>query len=58
MVQVNGKVRAKIEVNTDMSEDEMKTIALNQPNVKTYTEGHTIDKVIVIPKRLVSIVIK
>ena len=58
VVQVNGKVRSKIEVNSDMSEDDMKEIALKQDNVIAHTSGKTIEKVIIVPKKLVSIVAK
>ena len=58
IVQVNGKVRGKIEVESNTSEDEMKELALTIDNVKTFTEGKEIVKIIVIPKKLVNIVIK
>ncbi len=58
VVQVNGKVRGKIEASSKTSEDEMKNLALNIENVVKFIEGKEIVKVIVIPKRLVNIVIK
>ena len=58
VVQVNGKVRGKITVSSDTTEEEMKELAMNIENVKTYVEGKEIVKVITIPKKLVSIVIK
>ena len=58
VVQVNGKVRGKIEVNSDMSEEEMKENALSIENVLNYTKDKEIVKVITIPKKLVNIVIK
>jgi len=58
VVQVNGKVRGKIEVSMDMTDDEMKNEALEIPNVKTNIEGKEIVKIIVVPKKLVSIVVK
>ena len=58
VVQVNGKVRGKIEVSTDATEEEMKTLAKEIDNVKTNIEGKTIVKEIVVPKKLVNIVIK
>ena len=58
IVQVNGKVRGKIEIDSNTSEEEMKTSALNIENVKTFTEGKEIVKIIVIPKKLVNIVVK
>ncbi len=58
VVQVNGKVRGKIEVSTDSSEDEMKSLAREIDNVKTHIEGKQVVKEIVIPKKLVNIVVK
>lgn len=58
IVQVNGKVRGKIEVATDTTDDDMKSLAQNIDNVKSNIEGKEIVKVIVVPKKLVNIVIK
>ena len=58
VVQVNGKVRGKIEVDSSISEDEMKQKALDIENVKVFTDGKEIVKVVVIPKKLVNIVVK
>lgn len=58
IVQVNGKVRGKIEVSSDTKEDEMKELAKEIDNVKMFIDGHEIIKEIVVPKKLVNIVIK
>lgn len=58
VVQVNGKVRDKIEVPEGLSQDEMKEVALNCEKVKEFTNGKDIVKVIVVPKKLVNIVVK
>ena len=58
VVQVNGKVRGKIEVDMNTTEEEMKEAAKAVENVKNYLEGHEIVKEIVVPKKLVSFVIK
>ena len=58
IVQVNGKVRGKIEVAASTTEDEMKALALEIENVKAFTDGKEIVKVIVVPKKLVNIVVK
>ncbi len=58
IVQVNGKVRGKIEVSSDTNEEEMKELASSIENVKVHIEGKEIVKVIVIPKKLVNIVVK
>ena len=58
VVQVNGKVRGKIEVATDTTKEEMETLAKNIDNVQIHIEGKEIVKVIVVPKKLVNIVVK
>ncbi len=58
VVQVNGKVRGKIEVSTDTSKEDMETLAKKIDNVKTHIDGKEIVKVIVVPKKLVNIVVK
>ena len=58
VVQVNGKVRGKIVIDTNTSEDEMKSLATNIDNVKKYIEEKEIIKIIVVPKKLVNIVVK
>ena len=57
-VQVNGKLRASIKVTDEMSEEEIRDLALNEENIQKYTQDHEIIKFIVIPKRIVSIVVK
>lgn len=58
IVQVNGKIRAKIETSSDKNEEEMKNIALTNENVSKQINGMQIIKIIVIPKKLVNIVVK
>ena len=58
VVQVNGKVRGKIIVNSNTSEEEMKELAKTIENVQKYIEDKEIVKIITIPKKLVNIVIK
>ena len=58
VVQINGKVKDKIEVDEGLSQDELKEMALNSEKVKAQTEGKTIVKTIVVPKKLVNIVVK
>ena len=57
-VQVNGKVRATITINVNDSEDVVKEKALDQENVKKFTEGKEIVKIIVIKGKIVNIVVK
>jgi len=56
--QVNGKVRAKIEVENDTDENTLKEIMKNDEKVKKYIEGKEIIKEIVIKNKLVNIVVK
>ncbi|MGB1906795.1 MAG: class I tRNA ligase family protein, partial [Spongiibacter sp.] len=56
VVQVNGKVRAKIEVAADADADTVKTLAREQENVQRFLDGLTIRKEILVPKKLVNIV--
>ncbi|MBE6160558.1 MAG: leucine--tRNA ligase [Lactobacillales bacterium] len=58
IVQVNGKVRGKIEVSSDTSKEEMESLAKEIDNVKTHIEGKEIVKIITVPKKLVNIVIR
>ena len=55
--QVNGKIRAKVQVPADISKDDMEKMAMDNDRVKEFTEGKTIRKVIVIPGKLVNIVV-
>ena len=58
VVQVNGKVKDKIEVDESLDQEEMKQVALNSEKVKALTAGKTIVKTIVVQKKLVNIVVK
>ena len=58
IVQVNGKLRDRINVAADASMDECKELALASERVKAFTEGHTVVKTIVVPKKLVNIVVR
>jgi leucyl-tRNA synthetase len=57
-IQVNGKIKARINVPSDMSEESIKTSALDSADIKAAVEGKTIAKVIVIKGKLVNIVVK
>lgn len=56
IVQVNGKLRAKLQVAKDISDEDIKALALVEPNVEKFLENKEPTKVIYIPGRLVSIV--
>ncbi|HEU4715924.1 MAG TPA: class I tRNA ligase family protein [Candidatus Saccharimonadales bacterium] len=57
VVQINGKLRAKLTVAKTIGEDEVKQLALQDENVQKYLEGKEPKKVIYVPGRLVSIVL-
>ncbi|TXS89488.1 leucine--tRNA ligase [Parahaliea maris] len=56
VVQVNGKVRAKMAVPADADKDAVEAAALAQDNVQRFLDGVTVRKVIVVPGKLVNIV--
>lgn len=56
VIQVNGKLRDKLEVPKDISREELEKQALASAKVKTFLDGVTVRKVIVVPDRLVNIV--
>ena len=58
VVQVNGKVRGKLEVKSDTSKEELEKLAKEIDNVQKFIEGKEIVKTIVIPGKLVNIVVK
>ena len=58
VVQVNGKIKAKLNVPVDASKDELLTFAKADEKVQAATDGMNIIKEIVVPKKLVNIVVK
>ncbi len=58
VVQVNGKMRGRIEVDSDVDNRTIEQIALANENVARFTEGLTVRKVIVVPGKLVNVVAK
>lgn len=57
VLQVNGKLRDKIVVSKDMSKEDLEQIALDNEAVKRFSDGKTLQKVIVVPSRLVNVVV-
>lgn len=57
VVQVNGKLRAKIKVSADADKATVEAQALNEDNVKRFVADKTIRKIIVVPKKLVNVVV-
>lgn len=56
-VQINGKLRDKLQVSIDTTKEELERLALNSPKVLANLKGMTPKKIIIIPNKLVSIVI-
>lgn len=56
VAQVNGKVRAKIEVPADADKEALEKLAMQQENVQKFIDGKMIRKVIVVPGKLVNVV--
>jgi leucyl-tRNA synthetase len=56
VLQVNGKVRAKVDVSADISKADLEALALENENVVRFTEGVKVRKVIVVPGKLVNVV--
>ena len=55
VVQINGKVRAKLTMSKDASKEEMEQLALEA--IKEQIEGKAVRKVIVVPGKLVNVVV-
>ena len=56
VLQVNGKVRSKVDVPADIDKGALETLALEDENVSRFTDGKTVRKVVVVPGKLVNIV--
>jgi leucyl-tRNA synthetase len=56
-VQVNGKMRARLTVSADSTDDELRQLAFKEPNVVKYIQDGSVQRVIVVPRKLVSIVV-
>jgi leucyl-tRNA synthetase len=56
VIQVNGKVRGKIDVAINADKATIEQLALNEPNAQKFIEGNTVRKIIVVPGRLINIV--
>ena len=58
VLQVNGKVRQKIQVASGVSDEDLKLLSLNEPRIQEWIQDKEIKKVIIVPKNLVNIVVK
>jgi leucyl-tRNA synthetase len=57
-VQVNGKLRDRIQAPRDASREQLEQLARERPNVVRHLEGHEVVKVVVVPGRLVNFVVR
>ena len=57
-VQVLGKLRARVKVSPDATQDEMRAAAEASPEVQKHLEGKTIVKVICVPKKMINFVVR
>lgn len=58
MIQINGKIRDKIEVSQDEDESLIKEMALKSTKVQQYTSGKEVVKIIYVPNKMLSMVVK
>jgi leucyl-tRNA synthetase len=58
VVQVNGKVRDRVEAPADASPDDLKALAHAAPNARAHVDGREVVKEIVVPGKLVNIVVR
>ena len=57
-VQVNGKLRDRVEVPADMDKAALESMVLASDKVQIHTEGKEVKKVIIVPGKLVNLVVK
>ena len=57
VIQINGKVRSKMEIPAGIKEEEVKKLAFEDANVKKYTDGKEIKKVVYVEGKLISIAV-
>ena len=57
-MQVNGKLRDQVVVPVDIAEEALKQLALSGERAKKFMAGKTVQRVIVVPQKLVNIVVK
>jgi leucyl-tRNA synthetase len=57
VVQVNGKLRDRITVRKDLENQALEKLALAAPKVKESTAGKTVQKIVIVPNRVVNIVV-
>ena len=55
-IQVSGKVRGKLEVPKDLSQEDMVSLALEQPLINKWVDGKEFKKVIYVPGKILNLV--
>jgi leucyl-tRNA synthetase len=58
VVQVNGKVRDRVQAPADADADALRALAREQPNVRSHVDGREVLKEVVVPGRLVNVVVR
>jgi len=58
VIQVNGKLRDRVNVPVSITEEQARELALSRERIKNYLEGSEVAKIIYVPRRLVNIVVK
>jgi len=58
VIQINGKLRAEITVPSNADKKTIESLALNNENVKRHIEGKSVQKIIIVPNKLINIVVK
>ena len=57
-IQINGKKRGSIKIQTNTPEESIKELAINNEETKRFLANKTIVKIIVVPNRIINIVVK
>lgn len=57
-VQINGKVRFKLQISADSDEELIRKVLISSEKYKFYTKGKSLVKMIIVPGRIITIVIK
>ena len=58
VIQINGKVRSKLVVPSEINEEDLKSLVMKDKKINENLDGKKIVKTIVVPKKLVNLVVK
>ncbi len=58
VLQINGKVRSRIDVPAEIEEEELRQRALDEEKMQSFLEGKTVERVVIVPRRLVNVVVR